>query len=436
MTLVRQIRSEAEHVLLVDSGNVHYGLNQSSLMADTFRGEPDIEFMNELGYVAMGLGHHDLAYGWDILKQRRRDAFFPILCANLVHADSGQPTLDTHTVVEEGGIKIAFTSFAHPKLWEATLPSGMAVRDPIDTAQTLIPKLKKQADLVVVLGHQPLQGDYALANAVHKADIIIGGHERIPSTEAHQIGGTLIVDAYKWGAHLGRLDVAVSAKITSYRHRLIPLTPDVPADAGVEARVGTLQADMQQRYPDRFRPIGQAAVDISNEHAEFKEACLGNMVCDVVRQKTQADIALTASSQILNALFAGPLVVQDVRNALPYLNEIITLRLTGEQVQQVLDLSASASGTGNFFQVSGARFQIMGGVAIEVTIDGDLLDPNQTYLIAIPNRQLNQDRYRELLALGTDISETNLTIKEALIEYITLHSPVYAQKDGRILIVE
>ena len=163
---------------------------------------------------------------------------------------------------------------------------------------------------------------------------------------------------------------------------------------------------------------------------------MGNLICDVVRQKTQADIALIASSQIQNALFAGPLVVQDVYNALPYSNEIVTLRLKGEQVQQILDLSASTSGTGHFMQVSGVRFQIVGGVAIKVTSDGDLLDPNQTYVIATSKRLTDQDGYQDLLALRTDVSETRLTIKEVLIEHITIHSPIYAQEDERILITE
>ena len=160
---------------------------------------------------------------------------------------------------------------------------------------------------------------------------------------------------------------------------------------------------------------------------------MGNLVCDAVRAKTHADVVLVASSAIENALFAGPLVAQDVYDALPYTDQIAIARLSGEQLQQLLDLSASASGTGGFSQVSGVRFRILGGVATEIAVGGQPLEADRAYSVALPFYQVRYNEvYSGLLAAGAGLGDTGVTVQGALIEYIRAHSPLDPRLDGRI----
>ena len=433
-TLVRRIRAQVRHVLLVDAGDVLQGC----LMADAFRGEPDIEFMNELGYVAMGLGNHDLDYGWDNLLQRKKEAFFPILCANLLHADDGRPALDEHLIVHEGGVRVAFTSFAGPDWRRIVNPRnipGLVIADPAAIARELIPRLHAEADLVVVLGHQLLQDDLALLGKVPGIDVLIGGHEHARLDKAVQVGNALLVEAHQWGAYLGRLDVAVEGgKIVGYSYGLIPVTADIPADPTVEARVGELQSELRLKYPERFAVIGRAAEDIPNEGIRSRESPLGNLICDAVRHRTQAEAVFIASSCMLNSLFAGPLMVQDICDALPCEDEIVISRLKGELIQRVLDFSASASGGGGFSQVSGLRFTIIGGVAAAVTVGERPLDLRREYIVASTGYQVRRATgYAEILE-GSDWQGIGVTVRKALIEYIKANTPINASVDGRITI--
>ncbi len=433
-SMVREIRRQAAHVLLVDAGDVHQGC----LMADAFQGQPDIELMNELGYVAMGLGNHDLDYGRQVLQQRREAAFFPILCANVYHAEENVPLLEPYAIINEGGVRIAMTSFAGPDwphIIPADLQTGLRFADPIETARALIPQLKAQADLVVVLGHQYLKDDYALAGGVPGIDIIIGAHEHAKLTEAVQVGGTLIVENYQWGAYLGRLDVAVSGgRITSYAYGLIPLTVDVPADPDLAARVGVLEAEMRRMYPERFEQIGEAAIDIADRDIRFREAPLGNLVCDVVRAQAGAEACVLPALTVLNSLFAGPLTVQDVCDALPYPNQILRVQLRGEQLQQLFDIAAAGSGTGNFVQVSGIRLRILGGVATQIAVDGQPLDRERVYTVATTDYHTYRAiDYRDLFSNALNIEPVGITVKDALIAYIRTHSPIAAYVDGRII---
>jgi len=252
------------------------------------------------------------------------------------------------------------------------------------------------------------------------------------------MGGTLIVEAYQWGAYLGRLDVAIShGRVTSYAYDLVPLTGDVPSDPDIEAHVGMLEHEMRRLYPERFDLVGSAAIDISDENIRFQEAALGDLVCDILRQRADADVAFMPSLTVLNALFKGPLVVQDIYDALPYPNQILCLRMTGEQIQDVLDLSASSGGTGNFVQVSGVRFRIVGGVAVNVMVDGVSLDRQKEYVVASTDYQVKHAvDYRSLFAAAQGVEGIGVTVKEALVDYIRANSPIEAHTDGRIVIGE
>jgi 2',3'-cyclic-nucleotide 2'-phosphodiesterase (5'-nucleotidase family) len=269
-------------------------------------------------------------------------------------------------------------------------------------------------------------------------DIIIGAHEHAKLEQAVQNGGALIVEAYQWGAYLGRLDVVVcEGQVVSHTYDLIPLTNDIPADPAIEARVAMLESELAQLYPDRFEVVGTAAVDISDAKIRFQESPLGNLVCDIVRQSAGADMAVVPSLTMLNALFKGTLVVQDIFDALPYPNQIVRLSMTGEQLQRVLDLGASSGGTGNFVQVSGVRFCIAGGSAVDVMIDGAPLDRQKRYVVASTDYHVRRAiDYRPLFAVAQDTADIGVTVKEALMAYIRANSPIEACTDGRITVKE
>ena len=78
-------------------------------------------------------------------------------------------------ILKAGPVKVAVVGlcFVH-----TSLPSAWAlnVDDPIQTAAGIVPKLCKQADVVVALMHLGVEEDKKLAAAVPGIDIIVGGH--------------------------------------------------------------------------------------------------------------------------------------------------------------------------------------------------------------------------------------------------------------------
>ena len=64
--------------LLVASGDMIQGDN----WANFFQGKSVIDLMNAMRFDAMSVGNHEFDYGYEILKERIREANFPVLGAN------------------------------------------------------------------------------------------------------------------------------------------------------------------------------------------------------------------------------------------------------------------------------------------------------------------------------------------------------------------
>jgi 2',3'-cyclic-nucleotide 2'-phosphodiesterase/3'-nucleotidase len=84
-TLIRRVRAEQPHVLLLDSGDAIQGTPLAYYFArkGTGRRNPVIATMNALGYDAMALGNHEFNFGLDVLWKAKEEAHFPLLAANL-----------------------------------------------------------------------------------------------------------------------------------------------------------------------------------------------------------------------------------------------------------------------------------------------------------------------------------------------------------------
>src|SRR5438132_13489838 len=65
--LIKQIRQEVEHLLVVDSGDLLMGTAMSSV----YLGGADIAVMNLMGYDAVAVGNHDFDFGTRRSEERR-----------------------------------------------------------------------------------------------------------------------------------------------------------------------------------------------------------------------------------------------------------------------------------------------------------------------------------------------------------------------------
>jgi len=89
-----------------------------------------------------------------------------------------------------------------------------------------------------------------------------------------------------------------------------------------------------------------------------KETNLGNIVADVMRLASGADVAIINGGTIRTSIKKGGVKVKNIYSVLPFDNYIVAIKLTGNQIKEALEhgVSAIEEGAGRFPQVSGLLF--------------------------------------------------------------------------------
>jgi 5'-nucleotidase len=219
--LIKKIRQEEEHVLLLDAGDIFQGTPYFNL----FNGKPEIQLMSEMGYDASAIGNHDFDGGIDNLAVRAGEAAFPFLCANYDFSDtplSGKTLpykvfLKGKSKVGVFGLGIELSGLVDKRSYGNTRYSN-----PLLSAQKMSRLLLHdfKCDLVICLSHLGYKYDSDkvcdefIATHTEGIDLIIGGHTHTFLDEPVQYnardGKKILVAQTGWGGiRLGRIDFVI-----------------------------------------------------------------------------------------------------------------------------------------------------------------------------------------------------------------------------------
>ncbi len=457
-TLVKEIRREGAAVLLVDSGDILIGTPLSSF----FRGEPDIQAMNLMGYQAMAAGNHDFDYGLDHLAKLGKLATFPILCSNVVGKRAALPCQPT-AVIKVGALSIGLIALLghsnFPASFNREVVEHLDFRPPIETARTLATKLKTKegADLVVAVTHQGTEEDEALLGQAPEIDVIIGGHTEgfdglktagkpEPVTDAAD-PGTIFVKTHRQGKTLGRLDLTLARDPGTNRLRVIkakatnlPVTAKVPPDPGAQA---LLDRYAQQLEAQAGKVIGEALVDLEGESGliRSRETNLGSLLADLLRAEFRTDVALVNGGQIRDSIPAGPVQVKHVLQVLPFDSQMVTFTVTGAELLQALENSVGAlpRKAGRFLQVSGLSVTYdpsapPGSRVREVLVHGQAVDPKRRYSVATDVFLAEGGDGFTMFANAQDRLDRQIPLRDLLLKALQA-GPLQASPDNRIQFV-
>lgn len=222
-TILQKIRSEEEHVLLLDAGDIFQG----TPYFNTFNGELEIKLMSLLQYDAATMGNHDFDIGLEGFLNAQQFADFPFLCANYDFSEtilSGKTK--AHHIFHKAGIKIGV--FGIGVALKGLVPmdkyGNTRYLDPISTANKIASELKsKSCDLVICLSHlgfeyenKNINSDRKLAAETQNIDIILGGHTHTffekPLVLKNSKNKDVLVNQVGWGGvYLGRIDIDVES---------------------------------------------------------------------------------------------------------------------------------------------------------------------------------------------------------------------------------
>lgn len=419
----------ADGSLMLDSGDTFHGQSIAILV----KGESVAKLIKACGYDAMTTGNHDWSYGKDRLKELGGIANVKILSGNIKNTD-GTSFFDTDAFVKEIAkngktLKIGVFGVSDPEMKNKTTPSnveGLEFQDAVTYARREAAALKAEGcDVVIALSHT--LDPKNVAAQVDGVDLWLCGHEHIELSESVTTpdgSKTYVSESGYYLNTVGLIDlnctmdedgsVHVDYNKTSVDYEA---AQNYPKDASVTAVLDSIKAENETVLN---RVIGTSPVELDGvwEHIRIGQTNLGNVITDAYLLATGADIAFENAGGIRASIAAGTVTYGDVINVSPYGNYVVTKKLTGAQIKEMLETSlviqenciaANDSGewdawpndSGSYLQVGGitVRFdpaQPAGDRVLSVQKDGQDLDDTKEYTVAVNNYLAGSDSYPQL----------------------------------------
>ena len=216
--LIKSIRAQEEHVLLLDAGDIFQGTPYFNF----YGGELEFKLMSEMKYDAATLGNHDFDNGLEGFAKQLPHANFPFLIANYDFTDTIlKDKFKPFKVFNKGGIKIGVFGIGIELdgLVPKNLYGNTIYQDPIEKSNhyAYLLKKKEKCNLVICLSHLGLKydtnemSDMIFASQTHDIDLIIGGHTHTflkkPVSTLNLDKKEVLINQVGWaGINLGKMD--------------------------------------------------------------------------------------------------------------------------------------------------------------------------------------------------------------------------------------
>ena len=470
-TVKKRFKEGGGSVFLVSTGDDLFGPFYS-----IFHGKPEYKAMFMTGYDIVCPGNHEFDYGLSIFRDAVSAAGFEIVCSNIKFQD---PLLKQKilpwTIKKVGDLRIGFFGLITPQLFKVANPGEGLILDKniVEVARRTVEALKGQGcNLIVALTHLGFDSDREIARKVAGIDIIIGGHDH--EVIFRKVGKTYILHAGARGRYVASLTFEYDGGIKDPVWSLIEVDSTIPPDSVVLAYVQQVWKSYDRELNT---PIGYSKVplDARKSAVRTRESNLGDLIADSwISWFEDADVALVSGGSIRgDRIFPpGPVTYRMINDILPFRNEIMEVELTGDELKQVLEISASAlrvkgdgvpdscrASTGGFLQVSGLRVvfdttkpsfsAIYDGRKVKkITNPGSRvvkvlvrkngvwqgLESDQKYRVLI-NKWMSKGGDGYFVFVGKKVKNTTVITADALIKYVKMKRTLKQHTEGRIKII-
>jgi 2',3'-cyclic-nucleotide 2'-phosphodiesterase/3'-nucleotidase len=361
-TAVKQVREATDHpVLVLDSGDTIQGTPFEQFINVRWgEGSPTVEAMNLIGYDAMAVGNHEFNFGLDVLRSAQKQASFPWLSANTIESAEGVPAFKPYTVVEAGPIRVGLLGLITPNVpgWEKPENYAGLEFEPMDeAARYWVPMLRdnEDCDVVVVLAHTGFEHDRetgepdgtahenfaARLATVPGIDVLLTGHTH-EDIAPHEVNGVIVSQPSARARMVTRVDL-----------RLVNKGPKWIVDSWKGANLSMSSVEPDPEIVDAFTlahqkvaaaldgPIGEVTGEIVVDRCRLEDCSAVDLIHTVQLEASRAQLSLAS---LLNThtppLRPGPVSWRWIHSFYVYSNTLEAVRLTGEQVRDVLEHTA------------------------------------------------------------------------------------------------
>ena len=395
-TVVKAIRAQAPHALLLDGGDTWQG----SLPSLRTRGMDMVQLMNALGVEAM-TSHWEFTLGSERVNELIENHVDPaFLGANIFDVEWDEPVYDDFKIFERNGTAIGVIGQAFPYMpiantgWMLPELSFGLRRDRI--AEVVQEVRDAGAEVVVLLSHNGFDVDRQFARDIPGIDVILTGHTHDALPEPVQVGNTFLIASGSHGKFVSRVDLEVeNGAMKGISHRLIPIFSDVIApDPEMTALVTETRAPYAEEMSEVIGQSGSLLFRRGNFNGTWDD-----VICDALISQRDAQIALSPGFRWGAAVLPGQDITrEDIYNvtAMTYPNAY-RMEMSGETLHTIMeDVAANIFNPDAYYQqggdmvrVGGLGYRIdtmqpQGSRITEMTLlsTGERLVADQNYVVA------------------------------------------------------
>ena len=484
-THVNNLRATNPNTVFVSAGDM---IGASPLISALFHDEPSIEAFNLMGLDFNAVGNHEFDEGvYELIRMQEggchpvdgcldgddfAGADFRFLAANVTWKKNDKPVFPAYKTRSFNGVHIAFIGMTLEGTPTIVTPSGISeldFHDEADTVNALIPELKQKGiETIVVVIHEggfPAGGynecpgiSGPIVDIVNRTDdevdLFITGHTH----QAYNcvIDGRPVTSSASFGRIVTDIDLTIdratgemmSANVNNnIVTRTVPLDPFLTA---LVTKYQTLVAPLENRV------IGSITATITRTANTAGESPLGDVIADSQLDATNdpgfgdAVVAFMNPGGIRADLTYpqsgtegdGNVTYGEAFTVQPFGNSLVTMTLTGTQIDALLEQQATAGsdGAGRILQVSNGFTYVYSASApvgakvdiASIMINGVPIDPNASYRVTVNSFLADGGDGFTVLLQGTDRLGGDVDL-DALEKYLTANSPVAPGPQNRII---
>ena len=414
--LKKDMESKHYAVGLVDAGD----FIQGGLEGILTKGGAIVRIMNGIGYDAATLGNHEFDYGVDNLVTLLGAAEFPIVSCDITYtgpagnANALEP--DPYTIVTYGETKVAYVGISTPESLVKANPVYFQDEDGnwiydfandetgellYDSVQNAVDVARADgADYVIALAHLGTDAGSApwrsvdLIRNTTGIDAVLDGHSHtvIPcQMVANQDGREVpLTSTGTKLANVGKLTITAGGEIST---ELISCSDFKDVDEDAAALVAEVEAEFEAQKnqvvftgltkdllivnPDRLGSDGKPVRAV-----RYQETNMADICADALYEAFDTDIAFVNGGGVRDNIYAneiGTVTYGDVLKVTPFMNELLLLEASGQQIMDALEFCSRNTGFnedglidgefGSFMQVAGLKYTVYTGTASSITYD-------------------------------------------------------------------
>lgn len=337
---------DRQPALLIDNGDFLQGSHLSYFYENIQQCEhPQISMANTLQYDVAVFGNHEFNYPLPAIEAMRNACNFPWIAANI------EAFAKDYIVKDMDGFRVAvigvvthFTPF-----WdEGTATKSLQFEQAFDAAQRTVKYVRayEQVDFVILCYHGGFERDlktghlidlqegeneaYRMLHEIDGIDLFITGHQHLEI--ATKINGVSVVQPGANANCFAQIDVIIDGDNITHEPMLVYVDEALPSFSDSAFNrwkneiISESACDLQ--YSDFFTP-------------RLMQSNYVQLLHDMQRHYTKAQLSVIELPYHQNGGFPKQITRKDVLHNLPRQNQLVKIEMTGAEIRQALELSAS-----------------------------------------------------------------------------------------------